>query len=178
MAHDFTEIGTVLQNNDDLRGAIIALIASQPISGKVTEGDYRLAAFRVVLTDLVNGTINLDQTFQRTEIELSPRTSPHGSNNRVFASGWAERLVRIQLSRFYNQAVMEKLMTEGQTLCFVPHSTAEDASSPCSVYLAGSNQDLKTLYNRLVDSYANGNWTKNVKIPDHPHCTHVVTRAR
>ena len=146
-------------------------------AGKVTEGGDRLGRLRVILSDLVDGRIDLPQACRRVEAELPRHSSPYSGNNRVFPSGWAERLVRTQYSRFYNQAVMERLLTEGQTECFVPHSAGEDASSMCSQLLAGGIHPLRPLYDRLVSSYGQGNWDKAVKIPDHPHCTHVVTPA-
>lgn len=177
LASDFTEIPTILSQNDEIRNAVLTLIANQPIAGKVTDSKERLEKFRVILTDLVKGQINLTEAYTRTSVELPRQASSHSGNNQVFSDGWEERLVRTQLSRFYNQAVMEKLLSEGENQCFVPHSSSEASNSPCSMYLAGSNHDLKMLYNRLVNSYAKGQWTKEVKIPNHPHCTHVVRRA-
>lgn len=78
--------------------------------------------------------------------------SPHAHSKQVFAQGWGERLVRTQLSQFYNRAAMEKLRAAGYDRVFVPHSTAENPDSPCSQGLAGANQDLSTLYNRLITS--------------------------
>jgi len=69
---------------------------------------------------------------------------------------------------------MEKLLKDGQKECFIPHSSDEDPNSRCSIVLAGNNLDLKILYNRLIDSYAEGNWSNEPKIPDHPYCTHVI----
>lgn len=178
LANDFAGISAALSQDDVLRNQVLVLIAHQPMAGKVTEGGDRLERFRVILSDLVNGYIDLEKAFLRTYDELPRETSPHDGNNRVFAASWEERLVRTQFSRFYNQAVMEKLLAEGETQCFVPHSSAEKADSPCSVQLADFNHDLKTLYNRLVESYATGNFTQVVKIPNHPHCTHVVTRVK
>ena len=142
--------------------------------GKVTEGGGRLDAFRSILLDLANGDATLDEAILRTQRDLPRHGSPHNGNNRVFPEGWAERLVRIQFSRFYNQAVLEQLRDEGAQSCFVPHSSAEDASSPCTQALAGANQSVAMLYQRLVDSYRNGKFSREPKIPNHPHCTHVV----
>jgi hypothetical protein len=177
-ANDFTEIPATLAKNEGLRHAVLELIDNQPMPGKVTEGGDRLVRFRGIIKDLVNGQIGLPEAYRRTESELPRHMSIHSGSNRVFPDGWAERQVRTQFSRFYNQAVMEKLLAEGQTQCFVPHSAAEDENTACSRQLAGSNHDLKTLYDRLVQSYAQGNWGQEVKIPDHPHCTHVVTPAK
>ena len=178
LANDFTEILPTLSQNQELLQAVNSLITTEPILAKATEGGNRLEKFREILKDLVGNRISLNEAYERTEVELPRYTSIHCHSNRVFASGWAERLTRTELSRFYNQAVMEKLMAEGEVECFVPHSNAEDVNSPCSLHLAGSNQDLKSLYNLLVNSYAHGNWSRQVKIPNHPHCTHVVTRSK
>lgn len=176
LANDFNKILSVLSQNDKLRISTLDLINNQPIPGKATEGGDRLEKFKAILIDLINNQIDLTEAYKRTNVELPRQTSCHSSNNKVFPAHWEERLVRTQLSRFYNQAVMEKLLEEGETHCFVPHSSAEAHDSSCSLLLAGSSHDLKMLYNRLVDSYAKGNWTKEVKIPNHPHCTHVVTK--
>jgi len=173
-ANDFTEISSVLSANTELRKAVLDLIDDQPIAGKVMEGGDRLEKFRAIMKELVQGEIDLPEAYHRTEIDLPRHTSIHSSSNRVFCQNWAERHVRTQFSRFYNQAVMEKLLAEGHTQCFVPHSSIEDPGSPCSLQLAGGSHDLKTLYDWLVRSYADGEWVQEVKIPNHPHCTHVV----
>lgn len=177
-ANDFTEIPVVLSQNEGLRRAMLDLIDNQPMPGKVTEGGNRLTRFRGVLKELTAGRIDLPEAYRLTKTELPRDASIHSHNNRVFPANWGERLVRTQFSRFYNQTVMEKLLADGHTRCFVPHSSAEAPDSPCSRQLAGANHDLRTLYDRLVQSYAEGNWVKGVKIPDHPHCTHVVTPVR
>ena len=176
-AKDFFDIPATLASNDNLREEVIALIQSAPMPGKVLEGNNRLEIFRAILIDLVNGQINLGEAYLRTEKELPRHTSPYSSSNRVFAQGWAERQVRTQFSRFYNQAVLERLHNKGATMCFVPHSAAEDISSPCTQLLAGRKQSVDVLYQRLIDAYARGNWSEEVKIPNHPHCTHVVMPA-
>jgi hypothetical protein len=132
LANEFSEINSVLLQNEPLRNRVITLIENQPIAGKVTEGIPRLEAFRAIMVDLVNGNLNLNEAIQKTQIDLSPQSSAHGNNIRVFPANWDERLVRTQLSRFYNQAVMEQLLEEGETQCFVPHSSEERADSDCS----------------------------------------------
>jgi hypothetical protein len=174
-ANEFAEIPLILAQRVDLRDAVLILITEQPMPGKVTEGGTRLTHFREIMKLLVEGTIGLSEAYRRTELELPRLESMYGGNNRVFASGWAERLVRTQYSRFYNQAVMEQLLGEGAVSCFIPHSSDEDPSSKCSRFLAGGSHDLRRLYDRLVNSYARGNWSSELKVPEHPHCTHVVT---
>jgi hypothetical protein len=174
-ANEFAEIPGILTERADLREAVLVLINGQPMPGKVTEGGNRLSRFREILKALVGGEIGLAEACRRTELELPRLESIYGGNNRVFASGWVERLVRTQYSRFYNQAVMEQLLSEGAVSCFIPHSSDEDPGSKCSRFLAGSAHDLRRLYDRLINSYARGNWTNELKIPEHPHCTHVVT---
>jgi hypothetical protein len=172
-ADEFREILSVLNQRSDLRELVCELLA-QAMPGKVTEGGTRLDTFRGVITELVSGAMTLTSSYEATELRLPRHTSPHSANNRVFASGWGERLVRTQLSRLYNQAVLMALLASGETKCFVPHSSEEDSHSQCSRLLAGQAHDAATLLNRIVQCYTMENWTRDVKIPDHPHCTHVV----
>ncbi|EOF5041503.1 hypothetical protein ACK1M2_003048 [Providencia rettgeri] len=174
-ASDFEEIPSALKNNLELRNHIISLIKTKNIVGKVTEGSGRLEKFRVILANLVNGQSTLAEAIATTNSELERYTSNYPDNNRVFAQGWAERLVRTQLSRFYNQSIMEIELSKGRTECYVPPSRNEDPSSNCSQILAGKSHGISHLLNLLVSSYENGAWKDNTpKIPDHPHCTHVV----
>ncbi len=110
----------------------------------------------------------------RAEIDMPRHESVHCSNNQVFPARWAERLIRIQYSRLYTQTVMRHLLDQGQTECFVPHSRTENTQSPCSIWLAGKHHDLPLLYDRLVNSYSLGRWDTELKIPNHPYCSHVV----
>lgn len=175
-AENFFEIPTAIAANDNLRHAVIKLIASKPMPGKVLEDDNenRLKAFRHILTELANGKICLTAAYQQAEVELSMHTSPYRFNFEVFSDRWAERLVRTQFSRFYNQAVLEKLQAEGAETCFIPHSDNEKLSSTCTQQLAGRQHPVALLYARLIDNYSKGNWSREVKIPNHPYCTHVV----
>lgn len=177
-AKDFGQITATLSANSELREAVGALAATEPMPGKVTEGGGRLEAFRRVLRDLVNGQIDLEAAYHRTEEALPRNESPYAHDNRVFPQEWGERIVRIQLSCCYNQAVMQELLAAGETTCYVPHSRAESADSPCSQQLAGKNHDLQALYDRLIRSYRDGQWSSELKIPNHPHCTHTVMPPR
>ena len=114
-ASDFTEIQAALSGNAELRAAVEKLIQAEPIPGKALEGGNRLDAFRSVLLDLTNGRISLEQAYARTEQELPRAGLLHAHSNQVFAQGWGERLVRTQLSQFYNRAAMEKLRAAGSS---------------------------------------------------------------
>ena len=70
---------------------------------------------------------------------------------------------------------LEALMGAGEVKCFIPHSSAEQLTSRCTQQLAGRAHEAATLHTLLVQNYTNGNWGRDVKLPDHPHCTHVVT---
>lgn len=173
-APEFSEIPEALRNNQPLKDKVLLLIKQKPIVGKVTEGGNRLEEFKTVLARLVNNDIDFAQALHDVEDAIPRYTSIHSGSNTVFATGWPERLLRTQLSRFYNQAVMENELSEGRTECLVPPSSSEQSSSKCSQLLAGKVHDISHLYKLLVSSYEEGNWGKEPKIPDHPHCTHVV----
>ncbi|KNC06062.1 hypothetical protein AC791_19135 [Klebsiella sp. RIT-PI-d] len=173
-ASDFNEIPNALNNNTELKEKMLSLILSKNIEGKVTEGAGRLEEFREILSQLTKGELQLDEAIEAVESRIPRYTSIHSDNNRVFASGWSERLTRTQFSRFYNQAVLEMEIAKGHNECFVPPSSHEQASSQCSQVLAGRTHDTSHLLKLLVASYEHGNWDKTPKIPDHPHCTHVI----
>ncbi|QTP13836.1 hypothetical protein [Serratia symbiotica] len=153
---------------------MLALISTNKISGKVTEGGDRLDKFRQILSRLTNDQLSLHEAIREVEHQLSRHLSIHAGSNQVFASNWAERLVRTQFSRFYNQAVLESEIAKGKNECYVPPSSQEQATSQCSQTLAGRSHDVSHLLKLLVTSYEDGKWDKSPKIPDHPHCTHVV----
>ncbi len=173
-AKEFSEIPQTLLLNNDLRGSVIKLVDEQPMAGKVTEGGNRLIRFREILKKFVAGELGLIEACHSTSAEIPRHLSIHSANNLVFPSRWEERLVRTQYSRFYNQAVLEQLIAEEQIECFIHHSSEEDPSSNCSKYLAGRAHDPHVLYKRLINAYANGVWNKDLKLPDHPYCSHVI----
>lgn len=174
-ASEFKDIPAAIKVNDDVRLYMINLIQGAPLLGKIVEGGNRLDVFRQILVDFANGRLDFAAAYRETENQLPRHVSIYAHDNRVFAHGWAERLVRTQVSRFYNQAVMELALGRGESQCFVPPSTAEQSSSPCSVSLAGRVHDISHLHSLLVTAYEQGHWgNKTPKIPDHPHCTHVV----
>lgn len=157
-ANDFSQIPTALAKNDRLRRRVVALVAAEPVVGKSTQEPSRLAELREILRELTLGEYNI----RRVEVRLPPHTSRHGHDRRVFARGWAERLVRTQYSRFYNQAVL------------VPRSPSQDHSTNCSRTIAGRVHRVDELLRNLVTAYANGDFSPSTRIPEHPHCTHVV----
>ena len=178
-AEDFFDIPSTLARNTALLASMCELITSQPTPGKVTEGGDRLDRLRLILTDLAHGRIGYYDAFHRAEIELPRRASRYSRLNNVFPDGWGERLIRTQFSRFYNQAVMEHLLALGETECHVPHSRNELSGTRCTSFLAGRNHNLRRLHEQTVNSYAFGRWDQTAaKIPDHPHCTHVVVPRR
>lgn len=172
-AKDFYEIPNAMKNNDALKHKILVLVQVEPIAGKVTTGGARLDDFRKILIDFFNQKVNLNDAITETERKLDKRSSMFYGDNRVFARGWAERLVRTQVSRFYNQAVLEFIIDSGSDKCFIEHSATEDVTSKCSQQLAGTTQSARVMLERLKSSYGAGNWSKEIKLPEHPHCTHT-----
>ncbi|RBP76814.1 hypothetical protein DET47_11582 [Shewanella putrefaciens] len=174
-AKDFHEITESLRNNTSLKRKVLDLVQFEPIAGKVTTGGSRLNDFREILIDFFDLQIDLDATIAETERRLPRPQSMFSDDNRVFASGWAERLVRTQVSRFYNQAVLESIIESGSDGCFVEHSANEQASSKCSQQLAGTTHSAQVMLARLKSSYGDGAWDKELKLPEHPHCTHTFS---
>ncbi len=175
-ANDFFEIIPVLSKNQNIKNKIIALIKSRPIGGKVIEEENRKLEFREILLKLIKGDIiDLVSAYNQVQIDIPRNASKYADNNKVFSRDWAERLVRIQLSRFYNQAVMEFLIDSGEVDCFIPHSQHEDYNTLCTKEMAGKNLKVKILYNKLIDIYENENYDRYAEtIPQHPNCTHVI----
>lgn len=173
-ANDYKEIPAALAHNDPLRRRTVALVESDPILGKAFQGPGRTEAFRDILRELALGRLIEGQAIRRTNRELPRHQSPHAASNRVFPSSWEERLIRMQFSRFYNQAVLEELIERGEEHCFVEHSSAEDSDTPCSTVLAGRTHRVEHLHRLLVEAYAQEQYSREPRIPNHPHCTHVV----
>ncbi|CAH6843014.1 conserved hypothetical protein [Vibrio chagasii] len=172
-AEDFHQIQESLTNNSSLKRKALDLVQYEPIAGKVTTGGSRLEDFREILIDFFDLKIDLNVAIANAESRLPRQQSMFSGDNRVFASGWAERLVRTQVSRFYNQAVLETIIESGSDDCFVNHSTSEQGSSKCSQQLAGTTHSAKVMLERLKSSYGDGEWNRDPKLPDHPHCTHT-----
>lgn len=175
-ANNFYEIIPIILNNDNLRNEILQLIDTRHIFGKVIEENFRNQEFRNILKQLITGEIkNLDSAALQIENRISKENSQYAHNNQVFSSNWAERLLRSQLSRFYNQAIMERLISDGKKKCFIPHSNYEDKNSRCTKELAGKIHNIKELYDPFIRIYEEGKYDKNVLIiPHHPNCTHVI----
>lgn len=176
-AHDFYEIPESVDGNEELRDTIINLLENDPIPGKVTEGGDRIEALRGILNAVFNGNLDIWEAISQVSSELPRRESPHSANNQVFPSGWEERLIRTQISRFYNQAVLLTLVDRGHQKCFVPHSPNEDPDTPCTLNLAGQTANVGILLERLERKYRDGQWHDEITIPDHPHCTHAIVPA-
>lgn len=174
-ASQYSEIPAVLAGNQQLRDRVLQLLGQEPMPGKVTEGGSRLNDARALLGQVVRGETTPAAAYIEVERRIPRSSSPHSGNNRVFADGWGERFVRTHLSRFYNQAVLQLAMEAGLEEVFIPHSSEERGDSECTRLLAGSRQSSRVLLDRLNRSYGQGDFTAgDPKIPQHPHCTHVV----
>lgn len=173
-ANEFNEILPVLNDNLELKQSVVELIQTRPIPGKSIEEDTRVTKLREILIELIEGNISsLEESYAKVESEIPRNESKYFLDNRVFASGWAERLVRTQLSRFYNQAILEKLKQSGEEECFVPASSSHNLSQRCAI-IQNNNYKVDELLQNLIKNYENGQFDSSLKIPEHPHCSHVV----
>jgi hypothetical protein len=176
-AQDFYEIQDAVGASPTLREDIDELVDSKPIHGQAFEGGDRKESFRDILKRFFARDINLEESYQAVSSELPRRESPHASNNQVFPSGWEERLIRIQASRFYNQAVLMNLVAQGKEECFVPHSPNEDHDTDCTLNLAGGPANTQVLLERLERKYDEADYHNEPLVPNHPHCTHAIIPA-
>ncbi len=173
-ANEFNEILNTLNDNLELKERVIELIQNKPILGKVIEEEERVNEFRKILIELVKGAFDtLESSYIEVESRLLRNKSKYASDNRVFASGWSERLVRTHLSRFYNQAILEELDEKGEDECFVPASSSSNLSSRCAI-IQNQNYKVKELLQNLINNYDLGRYDDSIKVPEHPHCSHVV----
>src|SRR5699024_6982607 len=162
-AQDFYEIQDVVQERSDLKNTVVDLIRNEPIHGKALEGDGRTESLRDILVEFFEKGIGLEEAYRAVPLELPRNESPHASNNRVFPSGWDERLIRTQASRFYNQAVLQTLTEQGEERCFIPHSSEEDLESPCTQILAGNETEVNLMLSRLERTYGQADYHGEVK---------------
>lgn len=173
-ASQLSEIVPTLAVRPDLVEAMRFLLAHHEIPVKVTEGADRRARRKAILDALFAGACTMDAAIAEAEQRLGRADSPHADNNRVFASGWARRLIETHTSVFYSWAVLEAVLASGARRCFVPRSSAEAATSACSVALAGKEHDAAVLRDRLVQAYVAKQPVRAPHVPNHPHCTHVA----
>jgi hypothetical protein len=173
-ANEFNEILITLSNNFELKTKVVELIQTRPILGKSIEEDSRVNRFREILIELVeDNTSSLEQSYTKVESTIQRNESKYFFDNRVFANGWPERLVRTQLSRFYNQTLLEELKDHGETECFIPASSSQNLSSKCAI-IQNKNYNVNELLQNLINNYEKGQYDSSIKIPEHPHCSHVV----
>jgi hypothetical protein len=173
-ASEFRDIEPTLAERPDLRARMQALLAEHEIPVKVTEGSDRRDRRKAILHALFGGAITLEDAIAETEIRLARTDSPHRHDNRVFATGWAKRLMHTHTSVFYTWAVLDAVLAAGAARCFVPHSSAEAATSTCSRQLAGRDHDAAVLRGRLMQCYVEKRAMHVALVPNHPHCTHVA----
>lgn len=174
-AAEFRDIPATLAVRPDLRAAMRALLEQHELPVKVTEGGDRRAERKAILGALFDGRLTLDEAIAQAEARLPREGSPHRTNNLVFASGWAKRLVHTHTSVLYTWAVLEALLAAGEPRCFVAHSSAEAPTSTCARLLAGKVHDAAVLRDRLVQCYVAKQPVRAPLVPHHPHCTHVAS---
>jgi hypothetical protein len=171
----YDEIPEALENNDSVRSHALELIAQEPILGGAVEGGTRTDDFRNILDDVFRGEESLSAAETRVERELPKSESPNSHDTQnTFNQQWAERLVRMQASRFYNQSVFEILQENGESHCYIHRSPDQDADSGCTRLLSETEQPISDLLHYLYSQQRDGNWDDGVTIPDHPNCTHTV----
>jgi len=173
-ASEFNEILTALSNNSTLRTKVIGLIETKPINNKAIEEKEREEKFKSILKTLVNRDIlGLEYTYTKISENIPASESKYANNPSVFSKDWEEKLVRTHLSRFYNHAVLEELQENGKLECFIPSAESEFQNFSC-MHAKDTTCNINELLQNLIDHYEFGKNNASLKIPEHPHCNHVV----
>jgi hypothetical protein len=172
-AREFNEILVTTNTNKEIQDRMINNIKDAKFPGKVFVGGNRTEIFRSIILQHLEDQTDDVEVKNEIETKLPRSTSPHAPSNKVFSSDWVDRLYRTQLSRFYNQAVLEILKEYGEIECYVHHSTFE-YSVTCIHVFADRNHPVDELLKNLKRYYNEGNYNTKYKLPEHPNCTHVV----
>lgn len=173
-ATEFRGIPAALAQEDALRILMVDLISNRPILGKSVEGVGRAEKLRQILIGVATARIPLETAAAEVRNQLPRTASPHSTDNRVFPTNWAERLVTVQFSRFYSQAVLTHLVGSSVETCLIPHAEEENPAGRCAMFYAGKPHHTVDLLKSLVDAYEKGLWSEEVRVPAHPDCHHVA----
>jgi len=79
-ASEFNEITQTVKDNDGLRSRIIDLVASEPILGKVIEGEGRIEELRTILSSFFIGDHDINDAINEVELRLPRNYSQHENN--------------------------------------------------------------------------------------------------
>ena len=108
------DILPTLAKRGDLKQAVVQLINSERILEPQLETPGRVAQFRKLLVQFVQGRGSESQIAGLLEMRLPATESVYGSYRDVFATDWGARLLQRQALRFYNQAVLMSLLRRQQ----------------------------------------------------------------
>ncbi|MGV8162478.1 MAG: hypothetical protein ACP5N2_04075 [Candidatus Nanoarchaeia archaeon] len=176
-ASEFCEIQTALTNNASLRKRTVDLIKIKQIHNPTIEEEDRLKIFRDILVDFVTGEIlSLDFTYARVEQKLPKIESKYAKDNKIFTKHWKEHLVKTQLSRFYNHAVLEELAENNYKECFIPPAESAFHNYAC-MHSTNAKCDVQELLQNIIDHYELNKENIHLILPEHPDCAHVVAPA-
>jgi hypothetical protein len=104
-----------LVNRSELKRLMLHLIATERILEPELETPHRLGEFRRLLTAFLRDrSSDLTLVATRLESRLSPQDAVYRHSAGLFEPGWGARLLRRQLLRFYNQAVLRTLTDDGR----------------------------------------------------------------
>jgi hypothetical protein len=173
-AEYYSEIPEAIESSNELKNKVSDLVKSRPIHGKKVEGGDREEKLKNILSGFFEGNYGFEQAYDKTYRELPERESTYAGNSQVFRSNWNESIVRMQVSRFYNQGVLHLLKERGEDECFVPYSPDQYPDSECTVKLAGGTAKVDVLLGRLERKYDEADYSTPVTIPSRPNCTHTV----
>ena len=175
-AKEFSEIKDCIVINKKIKQRMIKLINIKRIYGYVVEEENRERELKLILEKFCNNDeylLNNGVTEIREKITRSE--SKYSNNNNVFRKTWENQLLKNQISRFYNQAVLEILHDEGDEKFFVYPSKDQDPSGKCSIKFINKEWSINEILVNIERNYDEGKYDNSFKLPEHVNCSHVAS---
>lgn len=169
-ASAYSEIDSAISTNIAVKNEMLRLLSSIPqLAGKALQVQNNSSTFKALLNDYLQGTKTLAQ------LHSGMSSMSTTADNRTFATNWETRLIETTINFLYSHSVGTVLLALGQADCHVPHTNTEQGNSHCTANMAGRNFNIPTILATNYGAYVNGIFVvPQDKIPNHPHCSHVV----
>jgi hypothetical protein len=113
-AASHTDLLHALSKRSDLKQRVVQLINTERILEPQLETPNRIAQFRKLLVQFVQGRGTEAQIAQLLEMRLPAEEAVYARSPDVFPANWGAELLQRQALRFYNHAVLSTLIGRQQ----------------------------------------------------------------